>query len=90
MIKLSEHEISLRNLSITINALEELDTLIAIYSEDKPGPAYAAFNSIVGRDKLTVRFDRDVIVPALKAQREKLVSYLSGLGIEVDKQFTSI
>lgn len=85
MIKLSEHEISLRNLSITINALEELDTLIALNSEDKPGPVYAAFNNIVGRDKLTVKFDRAVIVPALKAQREKLVNYLAGLGIEVDK-----
>ena len=81
MIKLSENRTALINLGHTIDAIEELEKLILQYSEDKPGPAYCNFEYVGPVTK--VQFDRSIIVVALKAQRQKLVDYLAGLGIEV-------
>lgn len=80
MIKLSKNRNALINLGVTVDALEEIDKLIARYSEDKTGPAYCSFEYIGPVNK--VQFDRQIIITALKAQRQKLVDYLAGLGIE--------
>lgn len=85
MIKLNEHRTELSNLRTTIEALEELEMLIDLYAEDKPGPAYAAFDitgRIAGRSKINVQFDRKIMVTALSAQRQTLVNYLAKLGIQ--------
>lgn len=83
MIKLSEHRTSLINLKFTIDALENIDTLIKWYSKDKPGPAYCEFSHVDGPGKVSIQFDRNIIIAALNAQRESLVNYCATLGIEV-------
>lgn len=83
MIKLSENKTALCCLPVTISALERLDKLIEIYSDDKPGPAYVKFVYIAMDD--TMQIDRPFMVAALKAQRQKLVDYLGNFGIEVDE-----
>ncbi len=82
MIKLADNKVALVNLGTTIKALEELDTLIKYYSVDKPGPAYANFTHVDGPGEVQVQLDRKIVVPALQAQRQKLVDYLATLGIE--------
>ena len=82
MIKLSENRVGLINLGTTIAALEELDQLITIYSENKPGPAYVKFQ--YNGKEMSVQFNRKIMVTALQSQRQELVHYLEGLGIEVD------
>lgn len=81
MVSLNEHRSELCNLRTTIEALEELERLIDFYAEDKPGPAYVAFE-ITERTKVTVQFDRKIMVTALSAQRQTLVGYLAKLGIQ--------
>ncbi len=82
MIKLSDNRIALINLGTTITALERLDTLINSYSTDKVGPAYCKFTNVNGQEEVSVQIDRNLIVPALQAQRQKLVDYFAALGIE--------
>lgn len=81
MIKLSEHKTALMNLQGTIEAIENIDRLIAFYSEEKQGPAYCYFEYVHG-SQTTVQFKRPVMVDALTAQRSSLVSYLATLGID--------
>ncbi len=83
MVKLSENRVALMNLGVTINAIEEFDTLIKFYSVDKPGPAYCTLTHVDGPGELKVQIDRKLMVPTLQAQRQKLVDYLATLGIEV-------
>lgn len=80
MVKLSDNRTALINLGTTIGAIEDLDKLIKLYSEDKPGPAYCNFEYHGPITK--VQFNRSIIVVALKAQRQHLVDYLATLGIE--------
>lgn len=88
MIKLKDNLVSLQNLPVTIKALEELDHLIKFYSANKPGPAYCAFKYVDGSGDITARadievqFNRKFIIEALHKQRQVLVDYLYGLGIE--------
>lgn len=82
MIKLSGNRTQLINLKVTIDALDEFDTLIKYYSVDKPGPAYCKFSYVDGIGECSVQIDRSIIVPTLQAQRQKLVDYLATLGIE--------
>ena len=82
MIKLDEKRTALINLKATIDALENIDTLIKWYSEDKPGPAYCEFSYVDGPGKVSVQFDRKTMIIALNAQRESLVNYFAELGIE--------
>ena len=82
MISLEEHRTALINLRGTIEAIEDIDKLIAFYSVDKPGPAYCEFHYVEGISKPEVQFDRSLMVMALKSQRQKLVDYLATLGIE--------
>lgn len=82
MVKLSENRVALINLGTTINAMDELDTLIKFYSVDKPGPAYVTFTHVDGPGEVKVQIDRKNILPALQAQRQKLVDYLATLGVE--------
>lgn len=81
MISLEEHRTALINLRGTIEALENLDTLIKFYSVDKPGPAYCEFHYVDELNKPEVQIERSIMVTALKAQRQRLVDYLSRLGI---------
>ena len=83
MVKLSENRVALINLGTTINALDELDALIKFYSADKPGPAYITCTHVDGLGEVKVQIDRKIIVPTLQSQRQKLVDYLAGLGVEV-------
>ena len=84
MIKLSDKRIELVNLKSTIQAIDDLDSLIKQYSENKPGPAYVTFTMVEGYGSINVQFDRAIILVALKAHRAKLVEYMADLGIEVD------
>lgn len=83
MVKLSDHRVALMNLGVTINAIEEFDTLIKFYSNDKPGPAYCTCTHVDGPGEVKLQIDRKILVPALQAQRQKLVDYMATLGIEV-------
>ena len=82
MVKLSENRVALINLGTTIAALDELDTLIKFYSVDKPGPAYVTFTHVDGPGEVKTQIQRPVMVLALQAQRQHLVDYLAGLGVE--------
>ena len=82
MVKLSENRVALINLGTTIAAMDELDVLIKFYSVDKPGPAYVTFTHVDGPGEVKVQFDRNNILPALKAQKQLLVDYLATLGVE--------
>ena len=86
MISLKENKNALLNLGATIGAIEQFDALITHYSEDKPGPAYIQFNH--GANTLSgsanVQINREIILVALKAQRQKLVDYMATLGIDAN------
>jgi hypothetical protein len=82
MISLKEHRVGLINLKVTIDALDQLDSLIAYYMVDKPGPAYCTLEHVDGPGTVRVQLDRSIAVPALEAQRQRLVDYLKTLGIQ--------
>jgi len=82
MIKLSKYRTSLLNLPVTLNALEELEALIAYYSEDKPGPAYLKACYLGGG--IEFQLDRKFMLEALESQRRKLIDYLAGIGIDYE------
>ena len=83
MISLKENKTALLNLNVTIKALDQIDQLIAKYSNGQAGTAYYAFKHLDGIDnKADVQFDRAIIVSALQAQREKHRTYLATPGIE--------
>ena len=82
MIKLKDNRVALLNLGNTIKAIDQLDDLILIYSEPKPGPAYVAFEYL--DSPMTTQIDRSIMLVALNAQRAKFVEYMASLGIEVD------
>ena len=82
MVKLSENRVALINLGTTIAALDELDALIKFYSADKPDPAYITCTHVDGLGEVKVQIDRKNILPALKAQKQRLVDYLATLGVE--------
>ena len=83
-LKLSEYRVSLTNLGVTFDALDKFDELIKFYSVDKPGPAYLKVDHGPIRADGGIQIDRDIMVVALKQQRDRLVEYLAKLGIEVD------
>lgn len=81
MIKLKDNSVPLCNLSVTIDAFKEFNKLIRYYSEDKAGPAY--LSARVNYDNyIAIQVDREIMVTALKAQRQKLVDYLTTLHID--------
>lgn len=81
MIKLKDNRVALMNLGNTIKAIDQLDELISIYSEPKPGPAYVTFEHL---DRpMCAQIDRSIMLVALNAQRDRLVEYMASLGIEV-------
>lgn len=85
-LKLSEHRTSLTNLGVTFDALDKLNELIKFYSMDTPGPAYLKIEhgpTSIQRDS-HIQIDRNIMVVALKEQRDRLIAYLAKLGIEVD------
>lgn len=83
MISLTDNRVALINLGTTIKAIEDLDTLIAAYSVDKPGPAYVEFYYIDGPGEIKMQLARPIALAAVTAQREKLVEYMATLGIAV-------
>ena len=81
MIKLTDNRVALIHLGTTIKAIDQLDELILIYSESKPGPAYVTFEYL---DRpMSAQIDRSIMLVALNAQLDKLVEYMASLGIEV-------
>ena len=82
MISLKDKRIALMNLAITIRALEDIDTLLDKYDDDKPGPAYAQIDSFSKR--VEVQFDRKILVQALQDQKQHFVEYLATLGIDAN------
>lgn len=86
MISLKSHRTELVNLPVTIAALDELDILIRRYdksSDTQPSDATRVTCSFIkpGYGQMDVHFSQDIIVAALKAQRQRLVDYLEGIGI---------
>ena len=83
MISLKSHRTELVNLPVTIAALDELDILIRRYdksSDTQPSDATKVTCSFI-KPGYDVHFSQDIIVAALKAQRQRLVDYLEGIGI---------
>jgi hypothetical protein len=81
MISAKEHRVGLSNLGVTFDAIRNLDRAIAYYSIDKPGPAYIAFeHSTIEKAQI----ERSIMVACLKAQRQRLIDYLNGIGIQWD------
>lgn len=85
MIKLSESKVALVNLKGTIEALEQIKSLIDSYKEDKAGPAYCSFDHVY-RTEAKVQFNRPIMVKALEEQKEVLVNYLANLGIDAKEE----
>ena len=81
-ISLKQNRIALHNLGVTFDAITNLNKAIKYYSEDKAGPAYISFE--YASELRKAQIDRAILVTALTAQRDKLVSYLRDLGIEWD------
>lgn len=85
MISLKDNHTALVNLGVTIRAIEQLDGLIAYYSEDKPGPAYVSFqHSQKHSGSEDIQIDRKIMLVALKEQRQRLVDYMATLGIDAN------
>lgn len=83
MIKLSENKVALVNLKTTIEALEQINSLIEFYSEEgKVGPAYCSFEYVYRTPEPKVQFTRSIMVKALQEQKQHLVDYLATLGID--------
>ena len=61
----------LNSIAITLEAIEKMERLIEIYSEDKPGPAYLLVN-----DSVELQIDRKLMVETLKAQIASYVKHL--------------
>lgn len=81
MINLKNYSDPLCNLHVTIDAIKKFNQLIRYYSEDKPGPAY--LSARVNYDNyIDIQVDREIMVTALKAQRQKLVDYLATMHID--------
>ena len=81
MIKLNEHRVALVNLGLTIDALATLEHLIEYYSDVKKAPVSVKFDMYAPCSGF-VQIDRDIMVAALQDQRQKLIDYLAGLGID--------
>jgi hypothetical protein len=81
MISLKENATAICNLKGTIEALETLDTLIENYSEDLPGPAYLMCEYV---GDVRIQLERDIMINALKAQRNRLIADLADLGIDAN------
>lgn len=87
MINLKQNLTQLTNLDVTINAIRNLNALIKFYSEDKPGSAYLTTRwgpRGVGSGEIEFQMNRNIIVPALVAQRQTLVNSLAKLGIDAE------
>jgi len=65
----------LNSISITLEAIEKMEHLIEVYSEDKPGPAYLLAKP-VGHSNVDLQIDRKLIVEVLKAQIMSHVKHL--------------
>lgn len=65
----------LNSIAITLEAIEKMERLIEIYSEDKPGPAYLLAKR-VGDDSVELQIDRKLMVETLKAQIASYVKHL--------------
>lgn len=61
----------LNSIAITLEAIEKMERLIEIYSEDKPGPAY-----LLAYDSVELQIDRKLMVETLKAQIASYVKHL--------------
>lgn len=81
MISLKDYSVPLSNLHVTIHALKNFNQLINYYSEDAPGPAYLTAR-IKYNNGIDFQVDREIIITALKAQRQKLVDYLATMLID--------
>ena len=83
MISFQKHTVALRNLHITIEALERIDAQIELYADDRmKGPVGVAFTKPGGQ--VQIQLDRNIALEALKSQRFLLTNYLKELGIDYD------
>ena len=80
-ISVKEHCIGLANLGVTFDAIRNLNRAITYYSSDKVGPAYISFEYSILEN---AQIERSIMVTALKAQRERLIDYLRGIGLDWD------
>ena len=64
----------------TIEAVETLDDIITFYSVGVPGPAYLKVKFSL--DEPEFQLKREIILPALRAQRKIYTDLLADAGIE--------
>jgi hypothetical protein len=83
MISFKENRNSLKNLQVTIDALETIDNLISYYEDKLLGRAFIQIrNTLVGEPIL--QLDAKIMVNALKAQKQVIADHLASLGIDVN------
>lgn len=83
MISVLQNYVALRNLHVTIEAIECIDGQIAIYSDERMrGPVNVGFTKPGGM--VQIQLDRDIALEALKSQRFFLTNHLRNLGIDYD------
>lgn len=81
MLKITSAD-QLQHFAAVINNIEKLDEIIYHYSMDVPGPAYLKVRHQLNEPEF--QLDRELILPALRAQRKVYTDYLAGEGVEYD------
>lgn len=75
----------IKTIQTTMEAIERHDRLIDHYSENKPGPAYLIAKVNNSSNHSEIQFDRDVMLTALKEQRQRYVDSIEQrFGIKYD------
>ena len=83
MVKVTSSD-DIQQFVLTIKAVETLDDLITYYSVDVPNPAYLKVKHAMNEPEF--QLDRDLILPALRAQRKIYIDYLTNAGIEYNPE----
>lgn len=81
MLKITSAD-QLQHLASVIKNIDKLDDIITLYSIDVPGPAYLKVKHQMNEPEF--QLDRELILPALQAQRKVYIDYLVSEGIEYD------
>ena len=74
----------LRSVQLLFNAIEQYETLLKFYSENKPGPAYLDCNYVNG-DSLEIQLDRAIMTTAIRSQLTMYHDALTDMGVTYTK-----
>jgi hypothetical protein len=80
-ISVKEHCVELASIGVTFDAIRNLNEAIREYSRPVVGPAYIKFEHTVLEN---AQIERSIMVTALAAQRQRLIDYLTGIGLDWD------